>query len=110
MRSQDTISLVSAVATNRLGKAHAWVFVKDRWHEFDRRYGSGGFGLMRLVSITGGFATPEDREDVRAFFEAHPVPAATRTVQQSLERIGLNVRWLERNREGLAAWFNDRPD
>ena len=105
VRSQDTISLVSAVAANRVGKAHAWGFVKENWGEFERRYGSGGFGLMRLVSITGGFTTIEERDDVRAFFEDHPVPAATRTVQQSLERIGLNVRWLERNREELAAWF-----
>ena len=108
IRSQDTISLISAVAGNRIGKALAWQFLKDNWPEFDRRYGSGGFGIMRLVSITGAFTTTQEQEDVRSFFEAHPVPAATRTIQQSLERIGLNVRWLDRNRADLAAWFGSQ--
>ncbi|MCH7706607.1 MAG: hypothetical protein IIB33_06130, partial [Chloroflexi bacterium] len=72
-----------------------------------RRYGEGGFAMMRLVSIPGGFTTPEARQEVEEFFNSHPTPAATRTIQQSLERIDLNVRWLERNREDMAAWFGE---
>ena len=63
---------------------------------------------MRLVSITGGFTTPERAQEVEAFFQAHPAPSAARTIQQSLERIRLNVRWLERNRQELARWFAAR--
>ena len=54
VRFQDTITVVTAVAGNLHGRELAWSFVKDRWEEFDRRYGGGGFGLMRLVSICGG--------------------------------------------------------
>jgi hypothetical protein len=45
---------------------------------------------------------------VEEFFKAHPAPSATRTIQQSLERIGLNVRWLGRNRKELGEWFAAR--
>ena len=106
VRLQDTVMLVSAVAGNIHGGTElAWEYVKSNWAEFNRRYGSGGFAMMRLVDITGSFTTAEARRDVEEFFQANPTPSASRTIQQSLERIGLNMRWLERNREELARWF-----
>ncbi len=106
VRPQDTVQLVAAVAGNPNGGVGlAWEYVKANWTEFDRRYGAGGFAMMRLVGITGSFTTMEARRDVEEFFRTHPAPAAARTIQQSLERIALNVRWLESNREGLAQWF-----
>jgi puromycin-sensitive aminopeptidase len=105
VRLQDTIFVVSAVAANNRGRDLAWEFLKDQWDEFDRRYGGGGFGLMRLVAITNSFTTNEKRDDVAAFFEDHPTPAAERTIRQALERIALNVAWLDRNGEELARHF-----
>ena len=105
VRLQDTIFVVSAVAANHRGRNLAWDFLKEQWDEFDRRYGSGGFGLMRLVAITNAFTSNEKRDDVAAFFEAHPTPAAERTIRQALERIALNVAWLERNGGELGRYF-----
>ena len=105
VRSQDTIFVVTAVAANNRGRSLAWDFLKEQWEEFDRRYGGGGFGLMRLVSITNHFTTNEQRGEVERFFEAHPTPAAERTIRQALERIALNVAWLDRNREELGRYF-----
>ncbi len=105
VRLQDTIFVVSAVAANNRGRSLAWEFLKEQWDEFDRRYGGGGFGLMRLVAITNAFSTNQQRNDVEAFFEAHPTPAAERTIRQALERIALNVAWLDRNRDELALYF-----
>jgi len=106
VRLQDTITVVTAVAANLNGRDLAWNFLKDQWEEFDKRYGGGGFGLMRLVSICGTFSTADKLEEVQSFFEQHPTPAAERTIQQSLERINLNIRWLERNNTQLSAMFN----
>ncbi len=105
VRLQDTIFVVSAVAANNRGRSLAWEFLKEQWDEFDRRYGGGGFGLMRLVAITNAFTTNEQRNDVEAFFDAHPTPAAERTIRQALERMALNVAWLDRNRDELALYF-----
>ena len=104
VRSQDTITVVAAVAANLRGRDLAWEFVKDHWGEFDRRYGSGGFGLMRLVSICGNFNTAERQSDVESFFAEHPAPAAERTIRQALERVRLNINWLENHRADLSAW------
>ena len=105
VRSQDTISVVTAVAANPKGRDLAWDFVKSQWPEFDRRYGGGGFGLMRLVSICSHFNSQEKADDVDSFFSEHPAPAAERTIRQAMERVRLNIKWLEQNRQELTAWF-----
>ena len=105
VRSQDTITVVAGVAANPVGREPAWEFVKSNWAEFDRRYGGGGFGLMRLVSICNSFTTAERMADVENFFAEHPAPAAERTIRQALERMRLNIRWVEQNRPALNARF-----
>ena len=109
VRSQDTPLVIISVAANRFGRDLTWDFVKENWSEFDRRYGKGGFMIMRLVSITEDFTTLERANEVEAFFEANPVAGAQRTVQQSLESIRLNARWLELNADQIAAWLNSHP-
>ncbi len=106
VRSQDTIRVVAGVAANPSGRDLTWEFVKLHWEEFDRRYGGGGFLLMRLIeSVTSHFTTLLREQEVAEFFLAHPAPSAARTVQQCLERIRINARWLMRNRDAVAAWF-----
>ena len=108
VRSQDTVMVLVSVAGNRHGRDLAWEFIKANWAELDRRYGRGGFAIMRLVSITGAFSTTEMARDVEEFFKSNHAASAQRTIQQSLERIRLNVRWLELNRQGLSEWFADK--
>jgi puromycin-sensitive aminopeptidase len=61
---------------------------------------------MRLIeSVASYFTTAEKEREVAEFFQAHPVPSAARTVQQCLERIRINTRWLAQNRESLATWL-----
>ena len=105
VRSQDTITVIAGVAANPTGREPAWEFVKNNWAEFDRRYGGGGFGLMRLVSIVNSFSTEERKAEVETFFTENPAPAAERTIRQALERMSLNIRWLEQNRTALNSWF-----
>lgn len=109
VRAQDTPLLIISVAANRFGRDLAWDFVKDNWAEFDRRYGKGGFMIMRLVSITETFTTLERADEVQSFFEANPVAGAQRTVQQALESIRLNARWLEVNANSMADWLYSAP-
>ena len=108
VRAQDTPLVIISVAANRFGRDLAWDFVKENWSEFDRRYGKGGFMIMRMVSITEDFNTIERANEVEAFFNANPVAGAQRTVQQSLESIRLNARWLELNANPIADWLAGR--
>ena len=105
VRSQDTIRVMVSVASNRQGRELAWQFLKDNWDEFDRRYGEGGFAIMRLVSISSLFTTEEKQQEVEEFFAANPVPSAERTIRQGLERMAINIAWMDKNREDLARWL-----
>jgi puromycin-sensitive aminopeptidase len=107
VRTHNTIGVVVGVASNRRGRDLAWDFLKDNWKEFDRRYGKGGFGLMRLVGIAARFTTQDKLEDVESFFQSNPAPAADRTVRQSLEAVKLNITWLAHNRQALSDYFSD---
>ena len=107
VRGQDTPLCVAGVATNPLGRDLAWDFLREKWGEFDARYGQGGFIIARIVSITTeDFTTLEKAAEVEAFFESHPAPAATRTIRQSLERIRSNALWLERDGDAIAKWLD----
>ena len=107
VRGQDTPLVVAGVALNPLGRDMAWNFLREKWAEFDSRYGQGGFIIARIVSITTeDFTTLEKAAEVEAFFESHPAPAAARTVRQSLERIRSNALWLERDGEAIARWLD----
>ena len=108
VRVHNTVGVVVGVASNRRGRDAAWRFLKDNWDEFDRRYGEGGFGLMRLISLTQHFSTRQLHDEVEKFFADHPAPAAERTVRQSLERIRLNIAWLERNSAEVGAYLARR--
>jgi puromycin-sensitive aminopeptidase len=105
VRTHDAVTVIVNSAGTPDARDVTWEFVKENWSELDRRYGDGGFALMRLVSITGGFTSEEKREDVERFFRDHPAPGAERSIRQSLERIHNNVAWLAKNRYELASWF-----
>ena len=105
VRVHDAVRVIAGVASARSGRDLAWEFLKSNWPEYNRRYGEGGFALMRLVYIAASFSSPQKLADVEQFFGTNPVPAAERTLRQSLEAIGLNIAWLDLNREELAAWF-----
>ncbi|MSQ11776.1 MAG: M1 family peptidase [Dehalococcoidia bacterium] len=105
IRAQDTPIVMSAASTTKHGRDLTWQFLKENWAEFDRRYGDGGFAIMRVVATTGSFTTLQKAQEVEEFFRTHPAPSAARTIQQSLERIRLNARWLERNHQELQEWF-----
>ena len=106
IRSQDTISVISGIMSNNLGRELGWDFIKSNWEEIDRRYGDGGFGIMRLIGNLSGFRTLEKSQEIQEFFAENPAPGAERTIRQSLESIAINNAWLNKNKSELESWFD----
>ena len=105
IRVQDTIRVIVGVSSSRKGRSLAWDFIRNNWEELDRRYGDGGFALMRLVSIVSGFSSTDRLEEVEKFFEVNPAPAAERTIEQAKERILLNSNWVSKYSGELQKFF-----
>lgn len=86
----------------------AWKFVQENWDELYNRY-EGGFLLSRLIKATTEmFVTEQAAKEVEEFFAKHSVPAAVRTVQQSLENIRLNCTWLSRESNKISTWLEEK--
>jgi len=106
VKSQDTISVMAGCTSSLVGRTMTWQFTKDNWELLHTRY-SSGFLLIGLIRVTTKyFATKSDADDIMAFFKEHDCSAATRTINQSLESIELNRKWLERDQADVVAWLN----
>lgn len=108
VKSQDTIHVMAGCTSSLLGRQMTWKFTKDNWDILYERYNSG-FLLMGLIRVTTKyFATKTDAEDIEIFFKEHEVDVAQITINQSLESIELNHKWLERDRNALVEWLSTR--
>ncbi|PFX27024.1 Puromycin-sensitive aminopeptidase [Stylophora pistillata] len=108
VRSQDTVFVIAGVCGSVKGREMAWKFVQENWDELHNRY-EGGFLLSRLIkSTTDMFVTEEAAKEVEEFFANRSVPAAERTIQQSLENIRLNCAWLGRESDRISTWLKEK--
>jgi puromycin-sensitive aminopeptidase len=104
VRSQDTARLVAWVMENPAGRDLAWNFVRLHWLDI---MGSGGpFGPGEILQAVGSFCDVGARAQVGDFFSADTGFAASRTLQQSLERIGYCVDLKARQQNELALWLD----
>jgi aminopeptidase N len=103
VRMQDRGDLVAEVLKNPAGRQVAWSFLKGHWPELQKAaIGDGGTGL---VSAASSFCDAASRDDVRQFF-AGRAPAATRTLAQTVERIGNCVEFVSRQQPNLRRWLS----
>ncbi len=104
LRSQDVATLIAGLMTEPDARSRTWQFVTTHWPAFENKLGVFQ-GLPRVMGAAASFCSVEDQKAVEAFFTAHPVPAAERTLRQVLETIGScsEIRTLQH--EKLAAWL-----
>ena len=106
VRSQDTLSLISAVMRNPAGGKLAWEFVRQHWSDVEKV--GGGFTSGEVVAATNGFCDAGMHDEVQEFFTQHKVPTAERTLKQSLESIQNCTDLKSRQTPELALWLQQR--
>lgn len=104
--TQDVAFVIARLLGNRVARQRAWAFVKRRWTALRRRMPP--MLVTRVVEATAALQTPAARRDVKAFFEAHPVPTAARALKQTLERFDLNTELRRRAAPELVRWLEVR--
>ena len=106
-RSQDASFLIARVIQNPAGRKPGWDFVRNQWDSMKGENGAfGGGSEGAIVASTRTFCDPEMRDQVQSFFSTHPVPAAARTLKQSLEEIGYCIDLKSRQGTELSNWLN----
>ena len=69
VRSQDTVFVISSVASSKVGRDLAWNYFRNNWDVFNERF-KGAFLLVRLdKSLAENFATEEKALEIDNFFK-----------------------------------------
>ena len=103
VRSQDAPYLISGVMQNPAAQKQAWSFVQAHWETVEKL--GGAFAGGTIVQAAGSFCDAGMRDQVQAFFTAHPAPAAERSLKQTSERINYCVDMKTQQGAQLASWL-----
>ena len=105
VRTQDTVSILSGVAYNPIGRDIWWNFLSSNWTTFVSRYGEGGLTLGRMVKGISGSAEQKHLDNFKIFFKSHEAPGAKRSIEQVCERLESNIAWLKRDEQNIKKFF-----
>ncbi len=103
VRTQDAPYLVAECLVNRDQGERAWAFVATHWEQMLRDYPDNA--IVRMLGGVRALSRPGAAAEVLRFFEDHRVPTGQRTLDQHLEKLGVNVALREREAGPLAAWL-----
>jgi len=99
IRTQDAPYLLAVCMRNKEQGFKAWQFVKDNWEQVNKDFPSNS--IVRMLSGVTSLSAPDQANDVLAFFEDHEVPQGQLTLQQTLEKLRVNVALRERESESF---------
>jgi puromycin-sensitive aminopeptidase len=92
--TQDVVPLLVRLLANPAAREETWRFMRARWKKLSPRISAGL--AARLVSALPALQTPRHRHEVATFFRVHPLPTASRALQQALERFDLDANLRKR--------------
>lgn len=109
IKTQDLPSLVISVSKNPKGFKLAWDFLKTNWGKLVKKFDLGSSAISRMaVGVTDQYSTREMLDEVQSFFGSlgEDQGSGLRSVQQALQKIQQNIRWMDRNVPLLKAWLD----
>jgi aminopeptidase N len=104
LRSQDTPIYLGRFFRNPAARPRAWAFVKQHWAELEPKI-TIALGDVSLVSSLSAFCDAGARDDIKAFFASRKLPAAARTLNQTIERITNCIELRDTQAPALAQWL-----
>jgi aminopeptidase N len=107
LRSQDTAIYLSRFLFNPAARPRAWAFIKEHWAALEPKV-MISLGDVNLTRALGTFCDAQTRDDVKAFFAAHPLPGAARTLTQTVEQIDNCIALRDKQTPAVAAWLAAR--
>jgi hypothetical protein len=84
----------------------AWSFVQEHWANIEKL--GGPYAGAAIVQATGSFCDAGMRDEVNAFFTAHPAPGAQRSLKQATERMNYCVEMRTQQQAPLATWLKQK--
>ncbi|XP_034870826.1 leucyl-cystinyl aminopeptidase [Mirounga leonina] len=107
IRTQKLSFIIRTVGRHFPGHLLAWDFVKENWNKLVQKFHLGSYTIQSIVAgSTHLFSTKAHLSEVQAFFENQSETTfRLHCVQEALEVIQLNIRWMEKNLKTLTWWL-----
>ncbi|KAI5618528.1 endoplasmic reticulum aminopeptidase 1 isoform X1 [Silurus asotus] len=109
MKTQDLPYVVVSINRNPKGYKHAWDFLRANWHSLVKKFDLGSHSIAHMVTgVTGQYSTREKLQEIRSFFGSLSAEtgAELRCIQQALENVEENIRWMDKNLPLLQTWLD----
>jgi aminopeptidase N len=103
IRTQDMPIVITRLMMNPAARNETWNYVQANWPQVSQR--ASIWGSAMIVQGTSSFCSDQMQGDVQKFFSEHDVPAAQRTLKQSLELIGNCANFKSAQQPNLATWL-----
>ncbi|XP_035961212.2 endoplasmic reticulum aminopeptidase 1 isoform X3 [Halichoerus grypus] len=107
IKIQEFPHILGAVGRNPVGYRLAWQFLRENWDKLIQKFELGSSSLTYMViGTTSQFSTRARLEEVKEFFSSLKEKGSQlRCVQQTIETIGENIRWMDKNFEKIRVWL-----
>lgn len=95
------------LASNRASRRLIWSVTRSRFAELQRRF-AGNFSLSRLVEYSfSSLSSESDAKEVQAFFEGKDTSKFVMGLQQGLDAVRANGKWVQRDAEDVKSWLRE---
>ncbi|XP_029798495.1 endoplasmic reticulum aminopeptidase 1 isoform X2 [Suricata suricatta] len=107
IKLQEFPRILSAVGRNPVGYPLAWQFLRENWDTLIQKFEPGSSSLTSMVmGTTSQFSTRARLEEVKGFFSSLKENSSQlRCIQQTIETIEENIRWMDKNFEKIRVWL-----
>jgi puromycin-sensitive aminopeptidase len=100
IRTQDAPYLIIGLLTNRVTGRAVFERLADRWDEALERFPVNSHSRM-LQGVRTMCGDTAGARRITEFVSTHPIRSGQRSVDQAIERLWINVAFVERERDGL---------
>lgn len=106
-QTQEMPLIINTVCKGFAGYLFVWDFIQENWDRLIEKFPVGSFAIQKIVkSATSQFSTKAHLTQAQNFFSSLKERGSNmRSVQEALETIKLNQRWMETNLASLRKWL-----
>ncbi|XP_070761099.1 leucyl-cystinyl aminopeptidase [Enoplosus armatus] len=107
IQTQELPLVINTVCKGFAGYLFVWDFIQENWDRLIEKFPVGSFAIQSIIkSATSQFSTQSHLDRVQGFFSGLKERGSQmRSVQEALETIRLNQRWMDKNLSTLKKWL-----
>ena len=110
VRDQDTYITIGYLAANTAGRQFVFAWFQTNFATLHARFYKGSFIFGRMIgSVCSHFATVGKADAIQKLFDecGLELTAVSRSIEQAVESVRANARWLGSCKEGVTVWLRE---